>query len=94
MATYKASQLPSFADVNEAVWVLHDDECNIQLKRGRLSGEWIKWNDDDDWTGTPMKSEDVVSVVKNSQIVLPSGKGLLTVAELIKQGKIKLAEWV
>ena len=94
MATYKASQLPSFADVNEAVWVLHDEECNIQLKRGRLSGEWIKWNDDGGWTGSPMKSEDVMSVVKNSQIVLPSGRGLQTVAELIKQGKVKLAGWV
>ena len=94
MATYSISQLPSFVGNGEVVWSLHDEECNIQLKRGRLSGEWLDWSEESqDWNGRPMAEKELLDMVKKAKIILPT-KPAVTVANLIKQGKVKLAEWV
>lgn len=92
MAIYKASQLPAYVDKGEASWTLHDEECNITLKDGKLSGEWAIWDESQqDWTGEAMDRAAVLNVVTKSKIILPIARGVMKVADLVAAGKIVLA---
>lgn len=94
MATYKITQLPSNMDKGLFEWILQDEECNITLKNGKLSGEWVEWNDaGQDWTSRPMSADEITKVVIASRIIIPT-KPVVSVASLLMDGKVKLAAGV
>ena len=94
MATYKIPQLPSNIDKGLFEWILQDEECNIAIKKGILSGEWVEWSEDEqEWTSRPMSADEITKMVIKSKIIIPT-KPVVSVASLLMDGKVKLAAGV